>query len=117
MVTFTEAGKERHEEVREFIAKLQEANPETAQSVKEDWEERFRYLDGFGGKTDDGRDRFHVSLHRDWADLSFSVVWRKLNLQTGEYDYAFNGGLIWHGGPNDPMCVQIGTPTWWGIHT
>ena len=33
-----------------------------------------------------------------------------------EYVYAWPGGLIWHGGSNDPLCVTLSNDLW-GVHT
>lgn len=76
------------------------------------------YLDDYGGAVNDGdhRRRFRVTLGRDWAPLSFTVTWEALDPATGVYRLAFDGALIWHGGPNNPLCVSL-TPQLWGIHT
>ncbi len=105
---FTKQGQARLEEVRAFLSAL----PETGQSgeIKKEFNQTLAYLNRYGG------DRYKVSLHADRAPLSFALVWSRLNQETGEYEYSFRGGLIWHGGSNDPLTVSV-SPQWWGIHT
>ena len=80
--------------------------------------EKLAYLDTYGGPVgdDDPRRRYRVQLHTDWAPHSFSLVWERLDQTTNKYSYGWNGGLIYHGGSNDPLCVTL-TPQTWGIHT
>lgn len=115
---FTEGGAERLAEVRAFLDRLDEQGHPEAIAVQTDFERQLGYLDEFGGavSNEDPRRRFEVTLGRDWAPLSFAVTWARLDTRTGEYVYAFNGGLIWHGGANDPLCVNL-SASLWGVHT
>jgi len=115
---FTDGGRERLHEVLAFLDELDRSEHPIARQARSEFEERLRYLDEFGGAVsdDDPRRRFSVTLGRDWAPMSFAVSWARLDRQTGEYLHSFAGGLIWHGGGNDPLCVSL-TPTLWGVHT
>ena len=113
---FTAAGKERLAEIHAFLDKLNSSASEHAAAIQQEFFQRLAYLDDFGGTSDDGTRPYRVTLGRDFADLSFTLVWERWNPSTETYEYAFNGGLIWHGGPNDPLTVSL-TPQWWGIHT
>ena len=53
-----------------------------------------RYLNEYGDKD------IKVSLHKDWVDYSFSLVWLKKNI------FWMNGGLIYNKDLKD-----------WSIHT
>jgi len=112
----TEAGQEQLAEVHAFLDKLDAAGSEHAAAIRQEFDQRLAYLDDFGGILEDGTRFFRVILTRDWAPYSFSLTWERWNQATGAYEYAFNGGLIWHGGGNDPLTVTL-TPQWWGIHT
>lgn len=107
-LTFSEEGRRRYDEVQKFLSELPEDGEHTA-AIREEFAQRIKYLREYGG------DRFRVELHSDWAPLSFSIVWF-VRTKDGEWRFAFNGGLIWHGGSNDPLTVSL-TPQWWGIHT
>ena len=115
---FTEAGAERLAEVLAFLDELERQEHPVAEQARSEFNERMSYLDGFGGPVseEDARRRFRVTLGRDWAPLSFSLTWRRLVAASDEYVYAFNGGLIYHGGSNDPLAVTL-TPCVYGIHT
>ncbi len=115
---FTDTGRTRFDEVVAFLDNLEIENHPHRAEIRADFIDRLDFLDAYGGAISegDGRRRFRVALGRDWAPHSFSVVWEQLDLQSGTYRYAFNGGLIWHGGPDDPLCVSL-TPQWFGIHT
>lgn len=117
-IRFTQQGEERFAEVQAFLDDLGHQGHELAAEVRSEFEKRLGYLDDFGGPVgdEDPRRRFLVTLGRDFAPLSFTVTWEQLDLRTGEYRFAFNGGLIWHGGGNDPLTVAL-TPCFWGIHT
>jgi hypothetical protein len=118
-IQFTESGKAQLDRVREFLTKLEEAKHEKADEITKEFIVRMGYLNDYGGQVAeaDARRRFKITLSKDWADLSFSITWQTLNLPIGEYGYpSWNGGLIWHGGPNEPFCVSI-TPQWWGVHS
>jgi hypothetical protein len=65
--------------------------------------DRLQYLHNYGGLNEDGRSEWEVELGRDFAQLSFSVVWKK----NGEF--MMNGGLIFHG------TSQEGNH--WSVHT
>jgi len=86
-LTFTPQGLERLTEVSEFLDKLDEEGNEKANEVRAAFIEKMDYLNGYGGPVsdDDNRRRFLVDLSRDWAPLSFSLVWTRLNHETGEY--------------------------------
>ena len=114
----TDAGQERMAEVESFIADLAKQQHPIAEMAREEFERRLAYLDDYGGPVsdDDHRRRFRVVLGRDWSPMSFSITWYRLVPATNEYVHAFNGGLIWHGGANDPLCISV-TPCLFGIHT
>lgn len=111
---FTDAGRERLDEVQAFFDEL--ADHPLAGKARDELHERLDYLDSYGGSDDDGRRRFQVTLGRDWAPLSFTVAWHALHRQSGAYQPAFHGALIWHGGSNDPLSVTL-TPCLWALHT
>ncbi len=117
-VQFTDSGKERFQEVTSFLEELNDQSQPVARQAREELAKQLGYLDDYGGPVsdDDPRRRFKVVLGRDWSPLSFTIIWYRLDFQTGEYVYAFQGGLIWHGGANDPLCVSV-TPCLFGIHT
>jgi len=117
-IRFTEHGQHRFAEVVSFLHALETEKHPLGEEIVNDFISRLDYLDSFGGQVSDtdDRHRYRVTLGRDWAPHSFSIVWEMLDLQAGTYDYAFQGGLIWHGGPGDPLCVTL-TPQWFGIHT
>jgi len=115
-IIITDAGQERLAEVRAFLDRLKASDSEQAAAIRNEFDQRLAYLDDFGGSTEDGMRLFRVTLGRDWAPLSFSVLWERWSEKSRSYEYAFNGGLIWHGGTNDPLTVTL-TPQWWGIHT
>ena len=112
----TDAAKERLAEVRAFLDKLDASGSEHAAAIRKEFDQRLGYLDAFGGTREDGRRLFRVTLGRDWAPYSFSILWEQWSEKSQSYEYAFNGGLIWHGGSNDPLTVTL-TPQWWGILT
>jgi len=112
----TDAGQEQLAEVRAFLDTLEAEGSEHAAAIHEEFSQRLGYLDAFGGSMDDGTRLFRVTLGRDWAPLSFTILWEQWSEKSQNYEYAFNGGLIWHGGGNDPLTVTL-TPMWWGIHT
>jgi hypothetical protein len=115
---FTAQGEERLAEVRAFLDSLDEHEHPLAEAARREFEEKLSYLDTFGGDVsdEDARRRFRVVLGRDFAPLSFTIAWYRLDPATGEHVYAFNGGLIYHGGSNDPLAVTL-TPCIFGIHT
>ena len=106
---WTDSGRERFHEVHELVPNV------------ETWEafvNLLDYLNEYGGPVseEDQRRRFRITIAKDFAYLSFSLWWDRLDTKTGEYVGGFNGGLIYHGGNNDPLCVSI-IPQIWGIHT
>ena len=116
---FTEQGIARLDDVMTFLQKLDEADHPLAKRAREQFLDRLRYLNEYGGpvSADDPLRRYRVTLGWDWAALSFSVTWSSLNRMTGEYAGMLQGGLIWHGGPNDPFVVNLDPNALWGIHT
>ncbi len=110
---FTERGLTRLHEVLYFCDQTDEHPQVLAELL-----DRMKYLNDFGGSVSDidARRKFRVQLGWDFAPLSFSLCWQRLDSSSDEYVYAFNGGLIWHGGSNDPLCISL-TPQLWGIHT
>jgi hypothetical protein len=101
-------------------------------------DERLTLLNEYGGRTEDGKfPRFRVLLGDDRLPGSFALGWyvkvaepegtrRELNIEMwGEhgtevatYKYAWNGGLILHGGGNETFTVRLGDDSNpWGIHT
>lgn len=115
---FTDSGKDRFAEVVSFLHALETEKHPLGTEIRAEFISRLDYLDSFGGQVsdEDDRHRYRITLGRDWAQHSFSIIWEQLDTKTGTYDYAFQGGLIWHGGPGDPLCVTL-TPQWFGIHT
>lgn len=91
---------------------------ELAEKFVTDFRHHLEYLSNFGGGSN-----YRIVLSYDWAPLSFSLAWyRRAEIDKGPvgrgWAHAWNGGMIWHGGNNDPLCVRIGTdPNMWGIHT
>lgn len=113
-IEFTERGAEVLAECVDFLVnKLPTltGSVDTQVQIREEFVQRMDYLDGYGGKPGDPDKRFWVHLHSDWSPMSFSITWLK-----PDRTYAFNGGLIWHGGGNETFTVSL-TPCWWGIHT
>lgn len=119
---FTEFGAERLKEVDAFLERLPETHPARVQ-----FKERMDYLNEYGGCVQGpcptcgqphefkDRRRFKIHLGKDWAPYSFSLVWSRRN-EDGTFGYGWNGGLIWHGGENDPLTVNVSGDLW-GIHT
>jgi len=66
--------------------------------------DKLTYLSEYGGPA------VTVHLMHDFAALSFGFD------IMGPNGHWFSGGLIWHGGTNDPLCVA-GSATLWGVHT
>ncbi len=115
---FTDGGQNRFDEVVAFLDTLDAEDHPLHGEIAEDLVKKLDYLDAYGGSVSEADDRswYRVQLGRDWAAHSFSLTWKRLDVVTGTYRYAFNGGLIWHGGPGDPLSVTV-TPQWFGIHT
>ncbi len=117
-ISFSDSGRDRLDEVMAFLDDLEQQEHPLAAMARAEFTERMNYLNDFGGAVSDvdDRRRFRVTLLADWAPLSFGITWYRLNRETGEYLFAFRGGLIFHGGSNDPLCVSV-TPCIFGIHT
>jgi hypothetical protein len=111
-ITFTDAGKARLQEVSDFLDTLPEKHPEVAKEIRAAFIGKLDYLNTYSGDPGDPNKRFRVELHSDWSDYSFSVCW----LRASDGAFAFNGGLVWHGGSNETFTVSL-TPQWWGVHT
>lgn len=83
------------------------------------------YANHNDGPTRHGIDKTRCTLHPDFAPLSFAFRMDRRNDQTGEYEYWFNGGLI-YSGPDCPadgsfpsLSVDVNPsdkPTW-RVHT
>lgn len=116
-LAFTECGLRRLEEVREYLDELDARKHPNAAAIRDEFLRRMDYLASYGGEVGDGdrRRRFRVRLSRDWAPGSFGLLWEALEPTSGLYRYAFEGGLIFHGG-GDPLCVSL-TPQFYGIHS
>ena len=123
-IHFNEPARERLQECLDFINSDGVCEHEKGQEVVDQFHERMAYLDGYGGTVgefhgdgrEDDRRRFRVSLGRDFAPLSFSVVWEQLDPERGVYEYCFNGGFICHCCGAETFTVSL-TPQYWGIHT
>lgn len=119
-IVFNEQAVERLAEVDAFCESLLVQKHKHAEEIRAEFIEKLDYLNGYGGTVAEDHPayparRFQVHIGRDWADKSFSLVWKTRNAQ-GLYDYGWQGGLIWHGGGNETFAVQL-VPSWWGIHT
>ena len=115
---FTDQGKERFSEVLQLLDKLEGEQHPLFQKIYEELVAGLSYLNSYGAVVDGDEPRrcFQITLGRDFAPPSFTLTWSRLNTKNAEYQFAFNGGLIWHGGGNDPFCVSL-SPQFWGIHT
>ena len=115
-IVFDDTAMQHLEDISEFIKKVSDI--EVRCKIIEELYERLEYLNGYGGAVsdDDARRRFKVWLFHDLADMSFGISWQKLNKETNTYSAAMGGGLIWYGGPNDPLTVPL-VKQYWGIHT
>jgi|TARA_Y100000310_G_scaffold40434_1_gene37974 hypothetical protein len=115
-IVFDDTAMQHLEDISEFIRNVSDI--EVRCKIIEELYERLEYLNGYGGAVsdDDARRRFKVWLFHDLADMSFGISWQKLNKETNTYSAYMGGGLIWHGGPNDPLTVPL-VKQYWGIHT
>jgi hypothetical protein len=84
---------------------------------------RLAYLESYGGKNNDGSDRMRVRVMPDSAPRSFSFVIERRG-DAGEWDFLFNGGLLFHGshdgngsGAGPTFAVTIEPTVGWSIHT
>jgi len=84
--------------------------------ARDELHERLAYLDNYGGETEDGFRPFTVQIGSDWAWMSFGLAWFA-NKRDGSRKPWCYGGLIFHGGTNDPLTVVVGDTHWWGVHT
>lgn len=83
------------------------------------------HLDTYPNHTPAGSHKTRCTLHPDFAPLSFTFRMDRQNHKTGEYEYWFNGGLI-YSGPDCPadgsfpsLSVDVNPsdkPTW-RVHT
>lgn len=74
-------------------------------------QKQLTYLSGYGG------DRFQVHLHPEmFSKWSFSLAWMRPDKTTGEWHYAWNGGLVYHCA-GEPFASVSLTPQVWGVHT
>jgi len=115
---FTDAALRRLDELMVFLDQLWEDRHPHAEDVEVALHAALERLDRYGGpiSDEDPRRRFRITLGQDFAPLSFSLLWERLDLQTGTYTLCMQGGLIWHGGSNDPLAITC-TPSWFSIHT
>jgi len=110
---------------------------EDEETLAQHLDERLTLLNEYGGKTEDGKfPRFRVVLGDYRLPGSFTLAWhakvaepegtrRELNVErwgvngteVATYKYAWNGGLIFHGG-GETFTVRLGDDSNpWGIHT
>ena len=115
-IVFDDTAMQHLEDISEFIRGVSDI--EVRCKIIEELYGRLERLSGYGGTVsdEDNRKRYKVQLFHDWADLSFSIVWKYLDKETNTYSHSMQGGLIWHGGSNDPLAVSL-TNQYWGIHT
>ena len=93
--------------------------------LKKQLDERLDYLRKYADHEEKGLCK--VELTKDFAPASFGVKWFKKNVETGEYVFWINGGLIFHGDQSgwdesgvyvDPLTILIGShDNPWGLHT
>lgn len=120
-LVFDEGAQEVLRKIDEFFIE-RESDPRLP-AWRKSLEENLDYLAKYG-RDENGASRFQVRLGRDWAQFSFSLYWaiardNQPTQHTGQdwFDKpGWPGGLIWHGGPNDPLTVSI-KPDWWQVHT
>jgi hypothetical protein len=116
---FTELGRKRLKEVNAFLDRLTAAEHPLAERARDELAERLAYLDGYGGTLSDTdlRRRFRVTMGADMYPLSFTITWFCLDRATDAYAFSMRGGLVWHGGPGDPLSVCLDPEVLWVIHT
>ena len=104
------------EEVREFAK---------TRNLEKSLEDRLNYLRTYACTISDDEvdiNRTKCILGKDWSPNSFAFTMQRLNEQ-GEYDYWFNGGLIFYDagdtGVDKQLSVRIGCTkkSEWSIHT
>ena len=88
------------EEVRSFAAKI---------GKKDQLEEVLNYLGGYACNGDRPSDYTRCTLYKDFAPYSFGFVVEAKN-KVGEYQFWFNGGLIFHNADNVEDAE-------WTVHT
>ncbi len=118
-LVFTDAGRERLDEVFAFLDRAEAERHPRAEQARADLERQLRYLNDFGGtisKTDTRR-RFRITIGRDFALLSFTITWESYSRATDDYAFTMQGALIWHGGTNDPLSVCLDRDALWAVHT
>jgi hypothetical protein len=114
---FSPQGLTRLEEVRTMLEALEQRDVELHTAVEAELLRRLRYLNDYGGVTP-GTD-FHswrVTLTWDMAPCSFGLIFEHRKTPEESYVAVMTGGLIFHGGSNDPFCVSL-SPQYWGVHT
>lgn len=84
------------------------------------------YLNEYGEPIGKGpRPEVRVTLYKDFAPYSFSILWERRSIITGDWKMWFQGGLIFHG-PHDnggdgsfpSLSVNNGdTRHGWSVHT
>ena len=80
------------------------------------------YLASYADHDENGRTR--CVLYRDFAPLSFAFTMEVRKSPEDEYEYWFNGGLIFHG-PHDnggdggfpTLSVNLNPTDGWSVHT
>jgi hypothetical protein len=114
---FSPQALTRLEEVCTMLEALEERDAELHAAVEEELLRRLRYLNDYGGVVP-GTD-FHpwrVTLTWDMAPCSFGLIFEHRKAPEASYEAVMTGGLIFHGGTNDPFCVSL-SPQYWGVHT
>jgi hypothetical protein len=143
-IKFHESGLMRLGSVFGFIMGLKLAGQvEEADSLATSFLKRLDYLSNYGGTTDleyvhgtTTVPSYIVRMGDDGMANSFTLCWYRLrgaveyntppenrtidvgSFPTRRYDYAFNGGMIFHGFNRETFSVNLssdGNP--WGIHT
>ena len=114
-------NKEHMAEVKAFAEKI---------GMIKQLQDRLNYLDGYACRVDDGVNtatidygRTKCLLFTDFAPYSFAFTMQRSNAN-GDYEYWFNGGLIFHG-PHDnggdggapTFSVNLSPEHGWSIHT
>jgi hypothetical protein len=115
MLVIEESAKMYYRSVR---SKAQEMH------LEQELNNQLLYLHLYGCDWDDPG-QIRVSLAKDFAPMSFSVVWERRQ-SDGSYKYMLNGGLVFHG-PHDnggdggmpTLSVEINpnVKPHWSVHT
>lgn len=85
-LTFTEAGKQKFDEVVSWLNSLEDSAATFA--LRASWWRQISYLASYG------QNRYRVELHTNFAEHSFSICWFRQTVE-GE-QFAWSGGLIFH---------------------